>query len=81
MERTEVTGKLKSLIEEVNEISIGDENEQLDIDSYTMMLVITYVKEELGVELDLENMDFDAFTSLNTFADLVLDKAGSQAAA
>ena len=76
MKRDDVTSRIKQLIEEQNATTIGGVDEELDIDSFTMMLIITCVKEDLGVELDLAKLDFDAFKSLNTFADLVLEEAG-----
>lgn len=79
MDKAEIAEKLKKLIEEDTEKTIGGFDERLDLDSYTMMLTITFVKEELGVELDMDQLDFDAFTSLNTLADLVLEKAKSAA--
>ncbi len=72
MVRDDVSAKLKTLIEEHNETSIASADEELDIDSFTMMLIITFVKEDLDVELDMNTLDFDAFKSLNTFADLVV---------
>ena len=72
MLRDDVSAKLKTLIEEHNETSIASADEELDIDSFTMMLIITFVKEDLGVEMDMNTLDFDAFKSLNTFADLVV---------
>jgi acyl carrier protein len=81
MNQAEIAGKLKPFIEEEARISISSNDDELDIDSFTMMLVITYVHEEFGVELELENMDFDAFNSLNTFANLVLEQAARSASA
>ena len=75
MERVEVTDRLKQLIEEDTQKTIDGFDQKLDLDSYTMMLTITFVKEEMGIELDMDTLDFDAFTSLNTLADLVLNKA------
>ena len=75
MEKSEIADQLKKLIEDDTQKTIESHNQKLDIDSFTMMLTITFVKEELGVELDMDTLDFDAFTSLNTLAELVLDKA------
>ena len=72
MEREEVASKLKYLIEEQSELVISNNDDKLDIDSYMMMLIITYVDEEMGVRLDMDQLDFDDFKSLNTFTDLVL---------
>jgi acyl carrier protein len=79
MDRTEIVDKLKRLIEEQDEIEIADADKKLDIDSYTMMLVITFVQDDMGIQLDMDKLDFDAFTSLNTFADLVLEAAKAPA--
>ena len=79
MTKGEIAEKLKALIEEQNDITIESLDAELDIDSFTMMLVITFVKEEMGVEIEMDDLDFDAFTSLNTFADLVLGSMSSAA--
>lgn len=71
MTKYEIADKLKALIEEQNDTTIESFDAELDIDSFTMMLVITFVKEEMGVEIEMDDLDFDAFTSLNTFAELV----------
>ena len=31
-----------------------------------------YINENFGIQLNMDKLDFDAFTSLNTLADLVL---------
>ena len=72
MDKQEVSSKLKALIEEHSEIVVSNNDDKLDIDSYTMMLIISYVDEEMGVRLDMEELDFDDFKSLNTFTDLVI---------
>ena len=75
MEKSEIADQLKKLIEEDTQKPIESHDQRLDLDSYTMMLTITFVKEKLGIELDMDTLDFDAFTSLNTLAELVQDKA------
>jgi acyl carrier protein len=77
MERTEVISKLKNLIEEEREIKIASNDQELDIDSFAMTLIIGYVEEEMSVQLDMDKLDFDAFTSLNTLADLVFSEKAS----
>ena len=72
MTREEVAGKIKAMIEEQGEITIASTAETLDIDSYTMMLIIAFVKEEIGIELDMDQLDFDAFNSVDSFVDLVM---------
>ena len=81
LQRSEVAQQLKNLIEESREIVINSNDEKLDIDSFTMMLVIMYVKENFGIQLNLNKMDFDVFTSLNTLADLVLDEVAGKPSA
>ena len=71
MERPQVIDKLKTLIEEEREITIDNNDQKLDIDSFTMTLIISVVNDEIGVMLDMEALDFDAFTSLNSLADLI----------
>ena len=71
MKRSDVIEKLKNLIEEEREITIVDNDQKLDIDSFTMTLIISFVNDEIGVVLDMETLDFDAFTSLNTLANLI----------
>ena len=78
MKRSDVIEKLKNLIEEEREITIDANDQKLDIDSFTMTLIISSVNDEFGVTLDMETLDFDAFTSLNTLADLVQAEEGNQ---
>ena len=77
MNRAEIVAGLKDLIESQTRINIEDENQQLDIDSFTMMLTISYLKEEAKVQLDMDELDFDAFASLATLADMAENKNGS----
>ena len=49
-QRSEISRQLKKLIESEREITINSDDEKLDIDSFTMMLVIMYVKETFGVQ-------------------------------
>jgi len=78
MKRSDVIEKLKNLIEEEREITIDANDQKLDIDSFTMTLIISSVNDEFGVTLDMETLDFDAFTSLNTLADLVEAEEGKK---
>ena len=72
MEKNEIVSQLKTLIEDQTEKKIKDENENLDIDSFTMMLVITFADQKLNVKLDMETLDFDQFKSLNDLATVIL---------
>lgn len=80
MDRSEIAAKLKGMIEELDEITIEAADHELDIDSFTMMMIISFVKEEMKVQLDMDTLDFDAFTSLDTLTDLVLAESSAQAA-
>ena len=72
MEKNEIIGQLKELIEKQTEKKIKSPDENIDIDSFTMMLVITFVDQKLKVKLDMDTLDFDKFKSLNDLANLVL---------
>ena len=72
MNKADVTEKLKKLIQDQDGITIESPDQSLDIDSYTMMLIIMFVEEEMGVQLDMDTLDFDDFLSLNRLADLVI---------
>ena len=65
MEKNEIIGQLKELIERQTEKKIKSPDENIDIDSFTMMLVITFVDQKLKVKLDMDTLDFDKFKSLN----------------
>ena len=77
MNREEICAQLKTLIETQEDKTISDSDQELDLDSFTMMLCITFVREKVRVEIDMDQLDFDAFTSLNTFADIVLSQEKS----
>ena len=72
MEKNEIIGQLKELIESQTEKKIKSPDENIDIDSFTMMLVITFVDQKLKVKLDMDTLDFDKFKSLNDLANLIL---------
>jgi len=72
MEKSEVLKELKNLIEGQTEKKIKDENQDIDIDSFTMMLVITFAHQKLNTKLDMDKLDFDQFKSLNDLADVII---------
>ena len=72
MEKSEVLKELKNLIEGQTEEKIKDENQNIDIDSFTMMLVITFAHQKLNIKLDMDKLDFDQFKSLNDLADVII---------
>ena len=71
MDRNIFAVELKALIEKQEDIKIENYDQELDIDSYCMMLIITFVDEKLGVSLDMDVLDFDDFKSINTLLDLI----------
>jgi len=71
LDRNTFAVELKALIEKQEEIEIENYDQELDIDSYCMMLIITFVDEKLGVSLDMDVLDFDDFKSINTLLDLI----------
>jgi len=72
MEKNEIISQLKTLIEDKTEKKIKDKNENIDIDSFTMMLVITFADQKLKVKLDMETLDFDQFKTLSDLADVII---------
>jgi len=72
MEKKEIINQLKELIEEQTEKKIKSSDENIDIDSFTMMLVITFADQKLKVKLDMETLDFDKFKSLNDLAEIIV---------
>jgi|TARA_B100001964_G_C14249334_1_gene609080 acyl carrier protein len=72
MEKNEIIKQLKELIEGQTEKKIESPDTNIDIDSFTMMLVITFADQSLNVKLDMDTLDFDKFKSLNDLAALIL---------
>ena len=76
MTRAEMATKLKAMIEDQQHTTISSLDARLDLDSFTMMMVITFIDSEIGVRLDLDKMDFDAFVSIDTLLDLIQASMG-----
>ncbi len=72
MNREGLQQKLKTLIENETKQEVSDPDEELDIDSFTMMLIITFADEQ-GAALNMESLDFDAFKSLKVLVDLIME--------
>ena len=72
MEKNEIIKQLKELIEGQTEKKIESPDTNIDIDSFTMMLVITFADQSLNVKLDMDTLDFDKFKSLNDLAAQIL---------
>ena len=72
MEKSEIINQIKKVIEKQMEKEIKSADENIDIDSFTMMLVITFADQELNTKLDMETLDFDKLKSLNDIADIIM---------
>ena len=72
MKKEQIITQLKELIEEQTEKKINNNDEDINIDSFTMMLVITLADQKLNIKLDMDTLDFDKFKSLNDLANLIL---------
>ena len=71
LDKATFSQELKALIEQNSEIKVDSFDQELDIDSFAMMLVITFTEEKLGVQLDMDVLDFDDFKSINVLVDLI----------
>ena len=72
MKKEQIITQLKELIEEQTEKRINNNDEDINIDSFTMMLDITFADQKLNIKLDMDTLDFDKFKSLNDLANLIL---------
>ena len=72
MKKEQIITQLKELIEEQTEKRINNNDEDINIDSFTMMLVITFADQKLNIKLDMDKLDFDQFKSLNDLADVII---------
>ena len=72
MEKNEIINQIKEVIERQMEIEIKNPDENIDIDSFTMMLVITFADKELKVKLDMETLDFDKLKTLSDIAETII---------
>tara|TARA_B100000949_G_scaffold159377_1_gene140321 strand:- start:517 stop:750 length:234 start_codon:yes stop_codon:yes gene_type:complete len=72
MKKEQIITQLKELIEEQTEKKINNNDEDINIDSFTMMLVITFADQKLNIKLDMDTLDFDKFKSLNDLTNLIL---------
>ncbi len=75
MDNGKLTRDLRSLIEGELKIQVTSESQELDLDSYTMMMVILFIEEQSGIPVNLDDLDFDAFTSLSSLTSLAQQAA------
>ena len=78
MDRSDVSEKLKTFLETECRLPVPAANAALDIDSYNMMLIITYASEELHVNLGMDSLNFDVMMSLDNLTDLIVGVAGNK---
>lgn len=64
IDRRSAMARVKTLIEDQNRIVIDAPEDPLEIDSFTIILIITYAEESLGIRLDIDKLDFENFESL-----------------
>ena len=72
MKKEQIINQLKELIEEQTEKRINNNDEDINIDSFTMMLIITFADQKLNIKLDMDTLDFDKSKSLNDLVNLIL---------
>lgn len=75
MDRSELAAKLKAFIETECNLEVPAADAALDIDSFNMMLVITYMDTELGLTLGMDALDFSKQPTLNVLTDLAISAA------
>ena len=56
MKKEQIITQLKELIEEQTEKRINNNDEDINIDSFTMMLVITFADQKLNIKLDMDTL-------------------------
>jgi acyl carrier protein len=78
MDRSDVSEKLKTFLENECKIPVPTAKAAIDIDSFNMMLIITYASEELHVKLGMDSLNFDAMMSLDNLTDLIVGVAGNK---
>lgn len=74
MNKEEIVRRLKALAEDQMEVVIKSPDETIEIDSFTMMLLVMFAEDEVGVQLDMEVLDFDRPQTLNSFSELILSQ-------
>ena len=72
--KEEIIARLKGLVEGQMEVEIKSSDETIEIDSFTMMLLVMFADDEVGVQLDMNVLSFDEPQSLNSFSELTLSQ-------
>ena len=78
MDRSDIFDKLKACLETECKVAVPAADAGLDIDSFNMMLIITYADEKLGIDLDMDRLNFDALMSLDNLTDLIVKEISMQ---
>ena len=72
MTKKEIVGRLQALVEDQMEVRIKSPEEIIELDSFTMMLLVMFAEDEFGVQLNMDVLSFDEPRSLNSFSELIL---------
>ena len=64
MDRQQAMAEIVRLIEEQNRITVSGRDEKLEIDSFTIILILTFADQKLGIDVDTTSLDFDDFSTL-----------------
>lgn len=71
MDRTVAMARIKAIIEDQNDTVVAAATDRIEIDSLTILLILTFAQNTLGISLETEKLDFDNFESLATIEDAV----------
>ncbi len=72
---------LAYLRERVN-ANFGPQDRLLDfLDSVAILQLVLFIEQELGISLDMSQLDLEVFATLDSLADVVLSQASAAGAA
>lgn len=74
MNKQDIVRRLKDLTEHQMEVEIKSPDEPIAMDSFTMMLLVMFAEDEVGVQLNMDVLSFDEPQSLNSFSELILSQ-------
>ena len=77
MDRSDISAKLKAFLETECKVAVPAADSDLNIDSFNMVLIITYAGEELGADLNIDRLNSDAFMSLDSLTDLIVKETSA----
>jgi acyl carrier protein len=74
IDRDKLISGIKQLIESDKRIGRGkieSPDQELDIDSLLVTMIIAFADSEYGVEIGMDRLDYDAFRTLNKIVDML----------